>query len=50
MPVCSAFADGIPEDIWMNRRSHFEAYPGDDNIQFELAVITSEMIARDRRN
>lgn len=49
-PVCSAFSEGIPEDIWMNRRDHHEAYPGDHNIQFQLAVITPGMLAKDRPN
>ncbi|MEM1096366.1 MAG: hypothetical protein AAGJ10_17340 [Bacteroidota bacterium] len=43
-PVCAAFSEGIPEDIWLNRRAHFSAIPGDDGLQFELAVIDPSML------
>lgn len=48
--TCTAFTDGIPDDIWMNRRAHFDAYPGDDNIQFELVIVTADMIPRNLSN
>ena len=48
--VCSAFSDGIPDDIWMNRRDHRDAYPGDHNIQFELAIITADMLVKTQAN
>lgn len=35
LKICTAFPDGIPEDIWMGRNSHTEPYEGDHGIQFE---------------
>ncbi len=35
IPVCNAFNDGIPEDIWYNKVDHTKPYPGDKGIRFE---------------
>lgn len=32
---CEAFPDGIPDDIWEEKVSHDEPYPGDNGIVFE---------------
>ena len=34
-PVCAAFPDGIPEEIWQGRNPHAEAFPGDHGIRYE---------------
>lgn len=34
--TCSAFPQGIPDDIWLNRFDHTKTYPGDHGIRFEL--------------
>ena len=35
LPVCGAFPDGIPVEIWKGDNKHTESYPGDHGIQFE---------------
>ena len=35
IPVCFAFPEGIPEEIWRGANKHTKPYPGDHNIQFE---------------
>ncbi len=34
-PVCDAFPDGIPVEIWKGDNNHTKPYPGDHGIQFE---------------
>lgn len=34
-PVCDAFPDGIPVDIWKGDNNHTKPYLGDRGIQFE---------------
>lgn len=36
-PTCTAFPDGIPEEILDGRNQHREAYPGDNGIRYEAA-------------
>lgn len=35
IPVCIAFPDGIPVEIWKGDNNHTEPYPGDRGIRFE---------------
>ena len=35
IPVCIAFPEGIPEEIWRGANNHTKPYTGDHNIQFE---------------
>ncbi len=32
---CPAFPDGIPEDIYYNKRNHAKPYPGDHGVRWE---------------
>ena len=33
--ICSAFPNGIPEEIKQGKNLHIKPYPGDNEIQFE---------------
>lgn len=46
--VCSAFPEGIPEEIWTNRFDHHEPYPGDQGTQFKMMAITEQEAARQK--
>jgi hypothetical protein len=41
-PQCSAFPEGIPEEIWTNHHDHHTPYPGDNGIRFELQPLGQE--------
>lgn len=34
IPVCAAFPDGIPKEIWRGDNNHTKPYQGDHGIQF----------------
>ena len=47
-PQCSAFPEGIPEEIWTNQHDHHQPYPGDDGIRFEIAAIEEKVTQREK--
>ncbi len=38
-PICSAFPDGIPEDVWSGKIVHTAPVKGDHGIQYEKIEI-----------
>lgn len=34
---CSAFPDGIPDEIWLEKNPHTSPFPGDGGIMFEVS-------------
>ena len=34
-PICKAFPQEIPPEIWLGKNKHTQPYPGDSGIQFE---------------
>lgn len=35
IPICDAFLEGIPEEIFYNNADHTIPFPGDNGIRFE---------------
>lgn len=47
--TCSAFPEGIPEEIWTNRHDHHQPYPGDEGIRFQIQAIKTGEAETSRR-
>lgn len=47
--TCSAFPEGIPEEIWTNRHDHHQPYPGDEGVRFQIQAIGADETAKSRR-
>ena len=37
-PVCMAFLEGIPYEIWVGRISHDKPFDGDNDLQFKTSI------------